>query len=416
MKQNLLFNRASAIGKRLAMVLTMLLIVGVGQAWGATDTFTCSTPSNATSPITGTSDGGYFTVSHSKAEASNWYDSNAAHWRVYQGATVTITPKSGVKITKIEMTVTSDSYPASRLGCPWEGESDQPVVLTATAQCRPKKITVTYEEASADPYTVTFHTTATAETPLTEASAGDGVTPPSMEQECGDWTFQGWSESSSNSETSTTKLDLVTLDEGIYYPAADVDLYPVYTKTEGEGGTVTWDKITTAPTDWSGEYLIVNSNFAMTSDFYSGTSGEFKGASVTVSNNQVTSSPSDKMIWIVEKNGSSAQYSFKNKSTGTYAKITGTSSTNAALSSSVIWFTISSSSTSGVWKINSVDNSARCFAYYSTNKTFRTYANSSNTTGSLYKKEGSGSTTYYYSYPQCITETLVSVLPKITNF
>ena len=36
MKQNLLFNQASALGKRLAMVLTMLLIVGIGQAWGAT--------------------------------------------------------------------------------------------------------------------------------------------------------------------------------------------------------------------------------------------------------------------------------------------------------------------------------------------------------------------------------------------
>ena len=35
MKQNLLFNQASALGKRLAMVLTMLLIVGIGQAWGA---------------------------------------------------------------------------------------------------------------------------------------------------------------------------------------------------------------------------------------------------------------------------------------------------------------------------------------------------------------------------------------------
>ncbi len=34
MKQNLLFNQASALGKRLAMVLTMLLIVGIGQAWG----------------------------------------------------------------------------------------------------------------------------------------------------------------------------------------------------------------------------------------------------------------------------------------------------------------------------------------------------------------------------------------------
>ena len=102
----------------------------------------------------------------------------------------------------------------------------------------------------------------------------------------------------------------------------------------------------------------------ISSDFKSGTSGEFVGANVAISNNQVTTSPSDKMIWIVEKNGSTAQYSFKNKSTGTYANITGTSSTNAALSASAIWFTISSSSTSGVWKINSVTYNARCFAYY----------------------------------------------------
>lgn len=261
------------------------------------------------------------------------------------------------------------------------------------------------EEASTEPYTVKFYKTSTTFESVTETSAGAGVTPPTMEEECGDWTFQGWSESSSNSETSTTPLSLVTLTNGKYYPTEDVNLYPVYTKSEGGGGTVSWNKITTAPADWSGEYLIVNSNYAMISDFYSGTSGEFKGASVTVSNNQVTSSPSDKMIWIVEKNGSTAQYSFKNKSTGTYANITGTGSKNAALSKSAIWFTISSSSTSGVWKINSVTYSARCFAYYSTNTTFRTYANSSNTTGSLYKKEGSGSTTYYYSYPDCGTPT-----------
>ena len=38
MKQNLLFNRASAFGMRFIMVLTMLLVVGIGQAWGATET------------------------------------------------------------------------------------------------------------------------------------------------------------------------------------------------------------------------------------------------------------------------------------------------------------------------------------------------------------------------------------------
>ena len=34
MKQNLLFNRASAFGMRFIMVLTLLLTVGIGQMWG----------------------------------------------------------------------------------------------------------------------------------------------------------------------------------------------------------------------------------------------------------------------------------------------------------------------------------------------------------------------------------------------
>lgn len=37
---NLLFNRLTAIGNRLAMVLTMFVVVGIGQAWGATTNYT----------------------------------------------------------------------------------------------------------------------------------------------------------------------------------------------------------------------------------------------------------------------------------------------------------------------------------------------------------------------------------------
>ena len=43
MMTNLLFSQASALGKRLAMVLTMLLIVGIGKAWGENIELTTST-------------------------------------------------------------------------------------------------------------------------------------------------------------------------------------------------------------------------------------------------------------------------------------------------------------------------------------------------------------------------------------
>ena len=42
MMTNLLFSQASALGKRLAMVLTMLLIVGIGHLWAADVTWTIS--------------------------------------------------------------------------------------------------------------------------------------------------------------------------------------------------------------------------------------------------------------------------------------------------------------------------------------------------------------------------------------
>ena len=38
MMTNLLFSQANALGKRLAMVLTMLLMLGIGQVWGETVT------------------------------------------------------------------------------------------------------------------------------------------------------------------------------------------------------------------------------------------------------------------------------------------------------------------------------------------------------------------------------------------
>ena len=46
MKQNLLFNRARAICKRLAMVLTLLLTIGIGKAWGADYELVTSAPTD----------------------------------------------------------------------------------------------------------------------------------------------------------------------------------------------------------------------------------------------------------------------------------------------------------------------------------------------------------------------------------
>lgn len=57
MKRNLLFSQTAALsktlGKRLAMVLTMLLIVGIGQVWAETATYTLNSSNNGGSVTTG---------------------------------------------------------------------------------------------------------------------------------------------------------------------------------------------------------------------------------------------------------------------------------------------------------------------------------------------------------------------------
>lgn len=345
----------------------MLLTLSVSAAWGATDTFTCSTPSNATSPITGTSENGYFTVSHSKAGASNWYTTSVNHWRVYEDATVTITPKAGVKITKIEMTVSSSSYPASRLGCPWEGEEEDPIVLTATAQCRPTKITVTYEEASKDPYTVTLDagSGSVTETELTEASAGEGVTLPNPTPDCGDWTFAGWAEESVNPET-TTKPTLIAA--GNYKPTANITLYAVYQKTEGGGGSSTTTTFTFA-------------DIASAKNWSNGTAY----TPVEISPITITANGG----------GNNAKYYTSDKTWrmyngGSLEITTSTGSITNVSSNPSCTFTI----TNGM---------ATC--YFSETTKFK----------SITVTSGGGSTTYYHSTPECTTETSYSVTSTLSR-
>lgn len=255
------------------------------------------------------------------------------------------------------------------------------------------------------PYTITWMANgSTFET--TYVAVGSTLALPASDPEPGTYScagkyFYGWYGDGSSYSSASLAPSIAAAGASV---SADKTYYAVFAERSGSGA-VTWDKVTSAPSDWSGDYVIVYSGGAkaMISEFYSGTSGEFKSADVTINaaGTQITSTPTDKMIWTVAKNGDNAQYSFKNKSTNTYANITGTSSTNAALSASAIWFTIESTGTNGVWDVASVTNSARCFAWYNTRSTFRTYAKSSNNTGCLFKKSGEGYTYSNYETSCC---------------
>ena len=150
MKQNLLFNQASALGKRLAMVLTMLLTIGIGQAWGATFT---TTSSGGFSNGTKTIDGITVTIAKGSGSSPSW---QSEHVRVYQGNTISFSSTSS--IVSITMTATSSSYvkeftastgnfSTSGSTMSWEGSATS-LTLTlpsSSAQARIAQIVVTVE-------------------------------------------------------------------------------------------------------------------------------------------------------------------------------------------------------------------------------------------------------------------------------
>lgn len=88
-----------------------------------------------------------------------------------------------------------------------------------------------YKKVSAAPtvaYTVTL---GDDDTKLTETKAGAGVTLPSRNN-VGDWTFVGWS--TSNYTDESTNVPTTIAAGSCYKPTANVTLYPMYKRTEGE--------------------------------------------------------------------------------------------------------------------------------------------------------------------------------------
>ena len=252
---------------RLLSVLVLVLTVGVRSAWGAdpSESITLSSGTFDTDHITwaGTS----CTIQQIKASSSTAVNSSyVSAPRVYKGHILSFVAKSGYKIKSISMTVATTYYGVLTAGTAvssntvtdnstivsrtWTTTSGgthtissasdagldaiyiQNVSNSSNLQLRFSAISITYISSTpATPYTVTFYTTDGSTTSSTETSAGAGVTPPTMKATCGDWTFQGWSKSQSNSTTSTSALSTETLTNGKYYPTAATTLYPVYTRT-----------------------------------------------------------------------------------------------------------------------------------------------------------------------------------------
>ncbi len=523
MKQNLLFNQASALGKRLAMVLTMLLIVGIGHAWGATytlDQASLTTSKNAYQ----TSD-----YTHTATDGSKWVlngygiiTTSPKHIQLGKASKNYIkTPTCSGNITKVSITfakacsyyvaiwdMNNDKASSTVANKPTanstttftiSGEHKQlQVIATRTtdgtnitgsnAAAYISSITITYETAAS--YTVTYNANggsgtmsnstgssikikectftapeckqftswntaangsgtsyapnATVATNLTlyaqwedlplytvklmdnnevlTSSCNTPITLPSRDG-CDGYEFVGWTKSWSVAQTTWTTTAPTIISNGSYTPTANESLYPVYTKTEGGGSE---------PTAYSagdeGDFVIAsyntsNSKWYAIPETPTLSSSKIAGVEITVSQtaggvNYVSTANAEGYTWTIADATNGQTISDGTKYI--YHSNGGASGTNLAYGTSTAY----------TWKIEK-ENNGLTFKGMNASTTnsrgllfngsvFGGYALSHEDASGYYRIQvlpiGGGSTTYYISVPDCITETAVSVLPKIMKF
>ena len=267
-------------------------------------------------------------------------------------------------------------------------------------------------------YTVTLNAgSGTCEASVTETSAGAGVDllTPTI---CDGWTFAGWATSAVATETSSKPATLLT---GTYKPTSNITLYAVYQRTETiqGGGSGNYELVTSAPSDWSGTYLIVDGS---SKNCFNGSlttltldaGGNY--ATITISDNTITSTTTtDSYAVTISKSTTNGKYYIKTAS-GYYigSDATDSSKSNELDASISTKYDNSISISSNNVTIQGPDHILKFF--YQTGQSWRFRFYKSTTTQNvrlpqLYKKSsGSSSTTYYHSTPDCgITEPSYSV-------
>ena len=253
-----------------------------------------------------------------------------------------------------------------------------------------------FTTAALPTYTVSFSTGTgnPTQADITETVGGQGITlPVGPAPACTDWTFAGWA-ISSVAETTIAPTLLKANDK--YQPTSNITIYAVYSKTEENGGGTDYQLVTSEPTEWSGTYLIVNTEDAKV---WKGSATSDNGAiDVIITNNTIKSDETtDNEIFIIAP--MEGGYSIKGAS-GKY--ISGTDNDNKTnYGDAAVLNTISIDEDNNV-KITSKTSVLR---QNNTSKNlFRYYKSSSYSSQhpiQLYKKGTRSSITTFSSNPDC---------------
>ena len=430
-------------GIRFVAVLTMLFMLGIGQAWGAEEVYSytfsatqfSANGSKILSSVSWTlaGDGGYWGYDGTKGQ--QFGSSNAP----YKTLTLSTSGISGT-ITKIIINTSGGSnvnasFTVSVGGTQWgnstkltttataytftgsnSGEIKFSYTQTSSKALYIKSISVTYE--TPDPYTVTLDAgPGTCAASVTEASAGAGVTLPEPTLDCGDWKFAGWAEAPVEKEISEAPKFIT---DKPYKPASNITLYAVYQiteKTEGvETTTITTDKLTRETTgvdDGSTTYSSWSGKTVTSSAVYAGNSA---GSNNSI---QLRSNNSNSGVITTDSGGKVTKITVvwnSNTADGRTLDIYGKKSAYSAATE------LYSTSTQGT-KLGSIAKGNTTLTIEGDYEYIGLRSNS----GAMYLTSisidwatttngGASTTTYYHSTPECTTKTSVTLNPNGGTF
>ena len=250
-----------------------------------------------------------------------------------------------------------------------------------------------YAQWMANTYTITFNAgNGECVTGSATTTNVGGVTLPTATHTCPDWTFAGWwTEEVLSTNTSPGTL----MKEGdTYKPTSDITLYAVYSTQEAGDAFTGYAKVTTAPDDWSGKYLLSTETYTANGTYDS------NGANGHLVRETYTPGNEEKADWefTLAKVGNTG-YSILFPDGSFYLGYA--SSTNFQRS-----FDDPSENVAYLWtpSISGISNVSATTRKIADNGSadFRPYSSPSSGIVYLYKRVGGGSTTIYNSNPTCL--------------
>ncbi len=300
------------------------------------------------------------------------------------GNTITASPKTGYYAAGY--TVTSGTATVVQNG--------NTFTVTPSSNC-----TVRINFAAKSTYTLTYKANGTT---ISTASvySGEAAALPTTATAYDGYTFVGWA---LNTVSETTTKPSYYAPGASYTPTASTTFYAVYTRVSGGTGSVTYNLVSSAPSDWAGNYVITYGSSP--SYVLTGMTPSSNGASIEATSNRTAysstgmslsssklSNVADKYVFTVASTGS--YYTIRSKTTGTYLGMTSGSylAGYTTYSSSYCRWTMGVGSSASSAK-NAANGSYPYLGFTTSSNYF--WSNSSANTNIRWWKETSNGTTYY---------------------